>query len=71
MALMRERRVYTGFWWGNLRERVHLEEQDINRRIILSWSFRYWDGGMNYIDLAQDRNRWRAFLNAVMNFRVP
>jgi hypothetical protein len=27
--------------------------------------------GIDWIDMAQDRDRWRAFVSAVMNLRVP
>jgi hypothetical protein len=62
--------VYTWFRWGNLRERDHLEEAGVCRRIILRWIFRKWDGDMDWIELAQDRDRWRAVVNAIMNLRV-
>jgi hypothetical protein len=63
--------VYTEFWWGNLRERGHLGDPGVYGRIILKWIFRKWNGGMDWIDLAQDRDRWRALVNMVMNLRVP
>jgi hypothetical protein len=51
--------IYTGFWWRNLRERDHLEDPDGDGRTILSRISRKWNGGggMDWIDLAQDRDR--------------
>ena len=33
----------TRLWWGNLRERDHWGDQDIDGRIILRWIFRKWE----------------------------
>ena len=64
--------VYTGYWWGNVRERDHLGDPGLDGRIILRWIFRKWDvRGMDWIELAQDRDRWRTLVNAVMNLGVP
>jgi len=37
--------LYTGFWWGNLRVRDHLEDPGVDGRIILRWIFRKREGG--------------------------
>jgi hypothetical protein len=64
--------VHTGLWWGNLREGDHFEDPGIDRRIILKWIFEMLGvGGADWIDLAQDRDRWRALMYTVMNLRVP
>ena len=36
--------VCTGFWWGNLRERDHRGDLDIDGRVILRRIFRKWEG---------------------------
>jgi hypothetical protein len=34
------REVHTGFWWGDLREKDHLENLGVDGRIILKWIFK-------------------------------
>ena len=36
--------VSTGFWWGNLRERAHWGDPDVDGKIILRWIVRKWYG---------------------------
>jgi hypothetical protein len=63
--------VHTGFLRGNLREGDHLEDPGVDGRIMLQWVFERLDGGVDWINLAQDRDRWRALVNMVMNLQVP
>jgi hypothetical protein len=48
-----------------------LEGSGVDGRVILKWIFRKYDGDVDWIDLAQNRDGWRALVNAVMNFQVP
>jgi hypothetical protein len=48
-----------------------LGEPGVDGRIILKWISKKWDRGMDWIELAQDRDRWWSLVNAVKNFRVP
>jgi hypothetical protein len=52
-------------------ERDHLEDAGVDGRIILRRIVMKWDGGIDWIDLAQDRDKWRALVNARTNLRVP
>jgi hypothetical protein len=47
-----------------------LEDLGVDGRIILKCIFKKWDGGMDWIDMAQDRDRWKALVCGVMNLAV-
>jgi hypothetical protein len=48
-----------------------LKVPDVDGRIILKWIFERLDRDMDWISLAQDRDRLRALVNTVMNLQVP
>jgi hypothetical protein len=52
-------------------ERRHLEDLGIGGRIILESIFKEWVGSVDCIDLAQERERWRAVVNAIIELLVP
>ena len=62
----RTREMCERFWWGNLRERCHLEDSSMKGNIVLSWFFRN-----GIVVHGQDRGRWRNLVNAVMNIWGP
>jgi hypothetical protein len=63
--------MYIGYWWESRKEGDHWEDQEIG-----GWTIKTdlreigWDG-MDWIDLAQDRDQWRALVNTVLKLRVP
>jgi hypothetical protein len=64
--------MHIGCWWESRKEIEHWEDQDVGEWIMLKWILREigWDG-IDWIDLARDRDQWRDLVNAVMNLRVP
>jgi hypothetical protein len=56
---------------GNLKEGGHLEDLRLRWEDNIKMDLQDVWGGMDWIDLAQDRDRWQAHVNAVMNLRVP
>jgi len=60
--------VYTGFCWGYLRERDHMEDLRLRWEDNIKMDLReveFW--GMDWIDVAESRDIWQTLVNAVMN----
>jgi hypothetical protein len=48
-----------------------LNDLGVGGRILLKWIFNKKDAGLEWIYLAEDRNKWRVLVNTEMNFSVP
>jgi hypothetical protein len=64
--------MHIGCWWESQKERYHWEYQDIGGRLILKWVFRETEwAGMDWTDVAEDREHWRALVNVAMKLWIP
>ena len=57
VACIGEERCVQSFGGETRGERDHLQEPCIDGRIILIWNFKKWDGSMDWIDMARNRER--------------
>jgi hypothetical protein len=59
--------------WVSHKERDHWADQGVNGWIILRWILERYDGVgcVGCTGLAQEMNKWRALVNAVMSLRLP
>jgi hypothetical protein len=62
----------TGFWWESQKEKDHWEDLDVRWEDNTKIEFREigWSG-MDWIDLAEDRNKWLAVVNTAVHLGVP
>jgi hypothetical protein len=55
--------MHIGYLWESQKKRDHCDN------IKMDLKETEWDG-VDWIDMAQDRDQWRALVNMVMNLRV-
>jgi hypothetical protein len=59
------------YWWGSQKERpLGRPNRRWANNIKIDLKVIGWDG-LDWIDLSQDSDHWRAIVNTVMNLRVP
>jgi hypothetical protein len=64
--------VSTGFWWGKPEGKRPLQTPRHRWEDNIKKDLQEVEGGCrDWMELAQDRDRWRALVSVVMNFQVP
>jgi hypothetical protein len=58
-------------WAAELRVTDNLEDLGVDNGVILKCILKKCTGRLDQIDLAKDRGKWRALVNAVMNLLIP
>jgi hypothetical protein len=62
--------MHIGYWWESQKERDHWEDEDVGEWTILKWLREIgWDG-VDWMDMAQDRDQRRALVNMALKLRV-
>jgi hypothetical protein len=58
--------MLVGYWWESQKERDYWEDQDNIKMDLreIGWN------GVDWLDMAQDRDHWRALVNMVLNLWV-
>jgi hypothetical protein len=69
VARIGEKRNLCRMLMGKPEGKNHWEDQNVGGWAILKWIFERYDG-MDWIDVAQDRDQWAAVVNTVLNLRV-
>jgi hypothetical protein len=52
-------------------KRGHWSDPDVDGRVILRWIFTKLEGVGDWMELVQDRDRWRVLVSTEKNLRVP
>jgi hypothetical protein len=63
------REMHVGYWWKSRKKKKPLGRPRVGN-IKMDLREIGWRG-MDWMDLAQDRDQWRAHVNTVINHRVP
>jgi hypothetical protein len=67
---MEELRNHAKFWSGILKGRDHSDGLGVDGSIILRWILRIGYEDMDWVHVAQNKDKWWNLVNTIMNLRV-